>query len=198
MDTPEPDEAEHHPPGAAHRWGRALFVAAGVGLVLAVTSGLLQAFEAECRELPREDLGLVELGQLRRVVDRYKARPEVPMRLTPRQASFLLREEFELPVWVNVVGGELTFESRVPRFGRCWSVSFDGDIAVRDGVATVRPRQLIIGHLSLTPLVGGWSWEVVPLHLQLPRARELLAHVASAELDGDEILLTVDDPSWLR
>ena len=59
-----------HPPGAAHRWGRALFVAAGVGLVLAVTSGLLQAFEAECRELPREDLGLVELGQLRRVVDR--------------------------------------------------------------------------------------------------------------------------------
>lgn len=198
MDLDEDPRGAHAGPRAHVGWIRAVVVAATVGGGLALGALLSQAIEPECRELPREDLTIVEMGQLRRVVDRYKADPAVPMRLTPRQASFLLREEFELPVWVNVIGAEVTFESRVPRFGRCWSVSFDGDLSISDGVATVVPRTLVIGHLALTPVLTGWPWTVIPAQLQLPRARELLGHVVDAHVEDEQIVVSVDDPGWLR
>jgi hypothetical protein len=198
MESSEPDETEPSPEPGGPRWRLVASLALGVGLGVAGLAAFEQAFDAECHELPREDLSLAEMGQLRRRVDQYKSDPSVPLTLTAREASFLLREEFDLPVWMTVADNELELEVRLAQLGGCWNLRYAGDLAVHDGVARVRPREVVIGHLSLTGLLAGVSWDVVPAQLPLPRATELLEHTTSAVLLADGIQVRIDEPGWLR
>lgn len=197
MDSPDPyDPARPVNPGRG--WVLVGLTAVGVGLVLAGGSAVQQAFARECRALPREDLSLAEMGQLRRLVDTYKSHPDLPMVLTARQASFLLREEFELQVWISAEAGVATLEARLPEDGWCWNVSFTGELSVEDAVATIRPDRMAIGDLSLSWLVAGAAWEVFPAQLAPPRAGELLSHLRRVRVVGDSFEVSVDDPAWLR
>lgn len=198
MTEPLDDHEDPAPSRGGRGWGWVVPAAVGLGALLAAASALLAAFDADCAPLPREDLSLAEMGQLRRRVDRYKSDPSTPLTLTAREGSFLLREEFDLPVWLTVAHDELALEARVPQLGRCWNVSYVGDLVIRDGVATIRPRTLSLGHLSLTGLVSGATWDVYPGQMPLPRAAELLQHTTSAVLLSDGLQVRVDDPAWLR
>jgi hypothetical protein len=197
MSVSEPDEPHPTGPGTGG-WGVIVPVAVAVGLGFAGVAVAHEAFDAECRDLPREELSLAEMGQLRRLVDRYKSDPSRPLSLSGRQASFLLREEFEIPMWMDVRGSELSVELRVPQAGRCWNVSYQGDLSVTDAVATLRPRALRVGHLALTPLVDGVALRVEPHQVSLPRAAELLGHTTHLALSADGLDVQVDDPVWLR
>jgi hypothetical protein len=198
METDGPDEGRRSSRAGAREWTRVVPIALLVGVVLAAGAAGVQAFDPECRELPREELSLAEMGHVRRLVDRYKSEPGTPLSLTARQASFLLREEFELPVWVSVDGDETSFEVRIPQGDRCWNISFAGNVTVRDAVATLTPTSMTIGHLAVTRFVAGSSWDVVPLQLRLPRAVELLQHLRSVQVVDDRVEVVVDDPGWLR
>lgn len=157
------------------------------------------ATSAECAEIPREDLTLREMGVLRRLIEGYKRDPTEPLALTARQASFLLREEFELTAWFATGDdGELTGELTVPRDGGCWNVSFRGTVEVDDALARVVPSELRVGDLPLGWLVAGHTWRLGPERMPHDKARELLGHLASVRVDGEQLLVRVDDPSWIR
>jgi hypothetical protein len=183
------------------RVGRAI-LALAAGLLL-VAGGLAAwawslATASECADLPREDLTLYEMGQLRRTLDRYKSDPSSPMSLTPRQASFLVREQFELEAWLTVAGDQVLLEARQPTDRGCWNVAFRGRINVRDGVAHVLPTDLSIGRLGLGWIASLRSWEVRPNDLADARAADLLSHLTAASVSGGWFYVEVDDPRWIR
>src|SRR5687767_5439710 len=114
------------------------------GVVVGVASTLLvliamagygwsRARSSECAELPREDLSLREMAQLRRRMDVYKRDPVSTLILSGREASFLVREEFRLQAWLGIEGAQVHLEARVPEHGRCWNLAFQGRVEVERG-----------------------------------------------------------------
>ncbi|MCB9689187.1 MAG: hypothetical protein H6738_03365 [Alphaproteobacteria bacterium] len=192
--------------GANTRSTRRRWWALGAVLSIAVASAIAgvgwawsRATSPTCDEIPREDLTLREMGTLRRLIEVYKRDPSQPLTLSARQASFLLREEFELTAWFTTSeAGGLSGQLTIPREDGCWNLSFDGTVEVDDGVATVVPQEIEVGDLSLGWLVGGHAWRLGPARMPQPKAEELLGHLASVRVDGGQILVKVDDPSWIR
>lgn len=171
-------------------------------LVAAPVAALLVAYRLAsgpaCAEIPREDLTLREMGTLRSTIESYKRDPSRPLDLTARQASFLLREEFQLLAWFTTEVGSVAGQAVVDEDGRCWNLVFRGTVAVDGGRATVIPEELRVGDLPLGWLVGGRAFDVGPERLPQERARELLAHLASVRIEDGRVLVRVDDPSWIR
>lgn len=201
----DPNHADAAPPGGPRRRVSRRLVLAGSAVGLAVVGAscgaaivFRLASAPECAELPREDLTLREMGSLRRAVETYKHDPSVPLTLDSRQASFLLREEFELLAWFSTDDGHLSGEARLPREGRCWNVAFQGEVAVDEGRATVTPDDLRIGDLPLGWLVRGRTFEFGPERVTEEKAAVLLGHLASLRVDGDRVVVKVDDPTWIR
>ena len=158
------------------------------------------AQSADCAELPREDLTLYEMGQLRRTIDRYKSNPAEPMALTPRQASFLLREQFKIATWMTVAGDQVLIEIRQPRpeGAGCWNVAFRGRFDVRDSVAHVAPTDLTIGRLHLGRIASWLPWRFRPADIPDPHAADLLAHLAAVNVSDGWFHVKVDDPRWIE
>ena len=140
------------------------------------------------------------MGQLRRSLDHYRSDPSVAMTLTPRQASFLLREQFKISAWLTVAGDQVLLEARQPRGeGKgCWNIAFRGRVEVRDAVAYVAPTDLSVGRLGL-----GWAaslkpWEVRPEDVADPHAKDLLRHLSVVNVAGGWFTVEVDDPTWIE
>lgn len=152
-----------------------------------------------CAELPREDLSLQEMGQLRRALDRYKSDPTIPITLTPRQASFLLREEFKLMAWLTVAGDQVRLEARLPEDdGTCWNVEFRGHVVVEDGVAHLVPSDVSVGRLGLGWVLRGRQLDLRPEQVREPKAAELLSHLTRVRVEDGWFRVEVDDPRWIR
>lgn len=168
-----------------------------------------QARPADCGELPREDLSLREMGQLRRRIDAYKhdLRPS-PLILSGREASFLLREEFELPAWLEVTGSEVRVRAQVEEGGRCWALGFRGSVELEHGLVRLRPTDLTVGRLGLSWLAAGRTFEIpVPVQTGSPPAREegprarlrdLAAHLLTMQVADGSVFVRVDDRGWIR
>jgi hypothetical protein len=164
-----------------------------------------KAVAPECAELPREDLSLREMAQLRRRLDAYKHHPESPLVLTAREASFLVREQFEILAWIGIEGTEVHLETRLPEVaglgdGRCLNVAFRGSMGVHEREARVVPTSLRLGSLDLSWLVQGREMAVPGSIVGVPGpgAAELFAHVVSMEIAEGSVVVRVDDPGWIR
>lgn len=178
--------------------GVALTLLAGLGLGGLVWS---RARSAGCDTLPREDLSLREMGQLRRRMDAYKGDPDLPLTLSGREASFLVREQFELPAWLAIEGTQVHLEARLPEEGgRCWNVGFRGRVEVEEGVAHVVPTSFTVGELDLGWFVRGRRFEVPDALLASsgPGAAELARHLVSMQIADGTMFVRVDDPGWIE
>ena len=202
--TTDPDNSQ---PGWVRRHGRFLRgVLVGVVLTLLAVSGLgalawSRARSAGCDALPREDLSLREMAQLRRRMDAYKGDPDLPLTLSGREASFLVREQFELPAWLAIEGAQVHLEARLPEEGgRCWNVGFRGRVEVEEGVAHVVPTSFTVGQLDLGWLVRGRRFAVPDAVLAAPgpEAAELAEHVVSMQIADGTMFVKVDDPGWIE
>ncbi|MEZ4235208.1 MAG: hypothetical protein R3F59_03400 [Myxococcota bacterium] len=184
--------------------------------VLLAAAGLGWAWHlarsSDCAALPREDLSLREMGQLRRRLDAYKRseRPS-PLILSGREASFLLREEFGLPAWLAVEGSEVSVQAQVGEEGRCWDLGFTGQVELEHSVARLRPSGVRIGRLDLSWLVRGRSFDVpvqsLPAEPPAPAddggrqpiaLRDLADHLLTMQVADGSVFVRVDDPGWIR
>jgi hypothetical protein len=179
--------------------------ALGLLLVLGGVSALAlllvrKIVATECAELPREDLSLGEMAQLRRRLDAYKHSPEAPLVLSAREASFLVREQFEILAWIGIEGTEVHLETRLPDDGRCLNVTFRGSLGMQERVAKVVPTSLWLGSLDLSWLVAGREMAVPEsiVNVPGPKAAELFSHVISLEVAEGSVMVRVDDPGWIR
>lgn len=201
------DDADAPVPGLWQRHGRflrgvlagvVLTLLAGVGLTLWIWS---RVGPAACDELPREDLSLREMAQLRRRMDTYKGDPHTPLSLSGREASFLVREQFELPAWLAIDGTEVHLEARLPEdSGRCWNVGFLGRVEVEEGVAHVVPTSFTVGRLDLGWFVRGHRFAVPSAVVSAPgpEAAEILEHLVSMQIADGTMFVRVDDPGWIE
>ncbi|MEQ1569754.1 MAG: hypothetical protein ABMA64_29230 [Myxococcota bacterium] len=182
------------------RWMAAACVAAALALL---TGGAGWAYVAasavECEALPREDLSLSEMVQLRRRLDAYRDHPESPLALSGREASFLMREQFDLPAWLAIRGGEVALEARIGETGRCWNVGFRGELEVRGGRPLVSPDELRVGKLQLGWWLRGRQFELPGLEPSEEGAplATLLAHLVQMDVVDGEVYLRLDDPAAL-
>jgi hypothetical protein len=190
---------------------RALLTLGGGSLLLFVVLAIVglvlvqKAVATECAELPREDLSLREMAQLRRRLEAYKDHPESPLVLTAREASFLVREQFQILAWIGIEGTEVHLETRLPDLagsgqGRCLSVTYRGSLDVHEREARVVPTSLRLGSLDLSWLVRGREMAVPESLVTVPGpgAAELFAHVVSMEITEGSVIVQVDDPGWIR
>lgn len=159
------------------------------------------AAAGDCGQLPREDLSLREMADLRNLIDAYKV-DDTPLALTARQASFLLREELKVPAWLEIVGATVRVEARLPNGPpeRCWSVTYRGTFQVEGGHAYVVPDLVRIGRLDL-------GWWLAEQRMELPEVvvvaggpkfTEFFSHVESLQVADGGLTLQLDDPRWMR
>ncbi|MEQ1504559.1 MAG: hypothetical protein ABMB14_20135, partial [Myxococcota bacterium] len=162
-----------------------------------------------CVELPREDLSLREMGALRRRLEDYKGDPRSTLVLSGREASFLVREQFDLPAWLAIDGTEVRLEAQVPHgesdpehveAGACWAVRFRGRVEVDRGRAFVVPDGMSLGDLDLTWIVGGRKLELPRSVLSAPgpAAAELADHLVSMQIADGTMFVRLDDPTFIR
>lgn len=173
-----------------------VFIAGGALVVYGL------ARSGECEHLPREDLSLREMADLRHLMDAYKVASAPQLDLTARQASFLVREEFDVPAWLEIKGPTLRVEARLPDGApeRCWNVTYRGAFEVAHGRAYVVPDALRVGQLDL-------GWWIRAQRLAVPDAivaaggpklTEFFGHLESLHVRDGGMSVTLDDPRWIR
>jgi hypothetical protein len=189
---------------------RGLLLAALLGVAIVSSGAALGVYRLAtseaCGLLPREDLSLREMADLRHVLDGYKTRIErlgPPLELTSRQTAFLLREELDVPAWIEVHGPVLRLEGRFtggnPE-GRCWNVTYRGSFRVEGGQAYVVPDTLWVGRLDLGWWLRDQRVRLPPVLVKLGGLRlvDLFSHLELLELGGDKVSVRLDDPRWIR
>lgn len=173
----------------------ALAILAGVGGWAWLQAG------TPCEDLPREDLSLGEMAALHRRVEAYKQSTEgAALQLSAREASFLVREQLDLPAWLAIRGTDLAVEARVTRSGRCWNVGFQGSVQFEGGTPFIATDDLRVGRLDLGWAVRGWRFGLPRSWLATGDAQvdDLVNHLVSVEVTDGQLAVQLDDPEAIR
>jgi len=156
-----------------------------------------QMLQPTCREVPRPDLSLQEMVDVKLKVDDAEREGSAPFRLSGREASFMLRDVLRLPMHVELDDGEVHLKASLPYHDDCYNIDYVGGALLEDGVAHLHPTRFQIGDLDVSSWVDG-ATEVSTLGWISPEAVELLAHVESLRIENDQVVIDVDDVRALR
>ena len=174
---------------------RALLIVAGmVGCAGVLTLGLLGlVITDECVDLKPSDLELVEIGNLQKRVRAHAADPNQPLVLSGDELSFLVGDYLEYPVRVSVRDSRLFALVTLVQSPGCINVAFEGGVEVQGGFADVTVNKLAVGHLGLTGVLQGETYRLAPEDVPSGRASDLLDHVMSLTVEGEEVRVMVRD-----
>ena len=174
---------------------RALLIVAGVvgcaGVLMLGLSTLV--ITDECVDLKPSDLELVEIGNLQKRVRAHATDPTQALVLSGDELSFLVGDYLEYPVRLSVQDSRLFALVTLVQSPGCINVAFEGGVEIQGGLADVTVNKLAVGHLGLTNLLQGETYRFTPEDVPGGRASDLLAHVASLVVEGDEVRVTVHD-----
>jgi len=168
-------------------------------LVLTVVVSWLwgQMLQPVCNEIQRPDLSLQEMVDVKLKVDDSERQGSAPLRLSGREATFVLREVLRLPMHVEVHDGAMTLDAAMPYRDACYNIHYEGSAEVREGVATLAPSRFVIGELDVAPWTEG-DTELAQLEWVSPTVAEMMTHVESLRIDGAEVVVDIDDVRMFR
>jgi hypothetical protein len=149
-------------------------------------------------EIEQADMTLEELVAVKNRVQDYQRNPEGALRLSAKEASFILADNLKYSVWLQAEGDKLTVALALREDELCWNIGFTGTVSVEKGVATVVPSKLQIGALDFTPLALGKVYNFDRSDLDGPQAGRLLAQTQSLRIDDGWLEVKLDDPGSLR
>lgn len=176
-------------------------VAVGVSITLAALVGVTaivwsRAVDERCETLPRADLSLQEMADIKLKVDASEREGSTPIEFSGREASFVVRDVLGLPIYIDVDGDEMVAQAAVQRASSCYNVYFKGRVAVSDGVVSIVPRELRVGAVDLSWWVARRAFG--PGVLREAGADELISHVERLDVAEDRLTVKVDDVGALR
>ncbi len=184
---------------------RVVRIGLGFGMAaVGVTSvGMAWAIEAAkpttCMALEKADLSLQEIVAVKRQVDAHDGEDTTTaLRLSGREATFILAEHFEYPVWVSVHDDEVEARLALPDNGHCYNIEFQGQVHVDHGVASVVPSHLLIGRLDLSTLFGGKRIELGATTIKAESVAGLLTKTQQLTVEEDRIVVELDDVAGLQ
>jgi len=181
-----------------------LLIGIGVGVGLGWTAAMQRSLMSRrCMELDEVDLEVDEIVALK---DRWKAYvrdsdPNARLRLTTKEATFLLRAESDLGLTLSGDQQRLRALVTVPAEGGCYNVEYLGGVVVTDGLAVLDVDELSIGGTDLSDLaglggaLGGARQAVSPEDLVDPRLSEILANIERLTVEDGDLLVRFEDPS---
>jgi hypothetical protein len=188
-------------------WVALAAIALLVGLAAGVGFGWRAAMEqtlvsSSCVPLERVDLEVAEIVDLKQRWRSYSRDPgsEAHLEVSPREATFLLRGESALGVWLGAEGDHLLAKVTVPQEGGCYNVEYQGKLEISDGMALLDVEQLRVGHTDLTELaglggaIGGARQAVRPEDVEDPTLKAQLANIRHLEVREGKIRVRFVDP----
>lgn len=186
-------------PEGRSRGRRVLRAAIVLSLAILVVGGgalawlYAQVAPGECRTLQRADLSIEEIIAIKQRVEAHQLDRSAPLRLSGREASFLLADTLRYPVHIAVDGSEVGAELALPagKAERCYHVDFHGSVVVEEAVAVVVPSRLVVGELDLSGWVGGRAVELGPDDLR-EHAGQLLARMRQLQVEDGHLLVDID------
>jgi hypothetical protein len=150
-----------------------------------------------CRDIARPDLSLQEMVDVKLKVDESERQGSAPIRLSGREATFVLRDVLRLPMRVDVEDDQVHFEAAMPYRDACYNIDYQGRAALADGVATLEPSRFRVGDLDVTNVAEGPT-PIARLGWVSPDIVEVLGHLESLEVEGAELVVHIDDVRALR
>ena len=181
------------------RIGAGIFLGALGLAALSVAWAVDAAKPAACISLDKAELTLQEIISVKRQVDAHQEDAvDHMLRFNGREATFILAEHFEYPVWVSVHDHKLEARLALPDNGYCYNIEFQGHVEIEEGIASVVPSHLLIGRLDLSTLLNGHQFI---LDAQTERAdgmSHLLRHIHHLAVEEDHIVLQLDDVASLQ
>ena len=189
-------------------WLGVLGVGAVIGVGVGVAIGWRAAMErsflsTRCRVLERVDLEVDEIVALK---DRWKAyvrseHDDAALELTPREATFLLRGESKVGVWLDGHDETLDVLMTVPSGKGCYNVEFTGQVTVAKGLAVMDVERLEVGGRDLSDLaglggaLGGSKQAVSPEDIEDPDVAAALSNIDSLQVHQGRLHIRFIDPS---
>ena len=156
-----------------------------------------QTLQATCQEIERPSLTLEEMVDVKLKVDESERQGSAPLRLTGREATFVLREVLRLPVRIQVEDGHLQLQAALPYRDDCYNITYDGTAELHDGMVTLSPSHFVVGDLDLST----WAQGATPLS-QLAwisaEASDMASHLESLHIDGDHVVVDIVDVRVFR
>jgi hypothetical protein len=178
------------------------------GLALGVGVGWRAAMERSlvsrrCADLPEVDLSVDAIVALKERWRRYTHSddPDAHLVLSPREASFLLRGESDVGVFLEGAGADLHAELTVPVEEGCYNVDFTGTLEIRRGLAVFDISRLEVGGQDLSGLTGlggalGSPRQALgPDDVEDPDIRAALANIEDLFIRDGAIHVRFVDPS---
>lgn len=179
-----------------------------IGVVIGVGLGWRAAMSQSlvsrsCESLPDVDLTVPEIVALKKRWQAYvrSSDPDATVAVTPREATFLLRAESDLGVFLSAAGERLDARITVPANPGCYNVHFAGGVQVNEGLAVLDVDALRIGATDLSGLTGlsgvlaGSKQAVGPDDIADPRLGELLRNVDRLAVRDGELHVRFADPA---
>lgn len=175
----------------------------GVGVAIGWRSAMGRSLlSRQCMELQRVDLEVSEIVSLK---ERWKAYrrssdPEATVSVSPTEATFLVRGESDLGIWLAGRGSTLEAKVTVPAEGGCYNIEYVGGVQVREGLALLDPEKLHIAGQDLTALAGlggalGSARQAVgPDDLEDPHLKRSLANIERMDVVDGQIRIRFVDP----
>lgn len=174
-------------------------VACVVGLASIWGSWAVEAVgPSPCMELQQAEFPTIEelIGTKDKVLA-YVREPVGELSLSGKEASFVLADNLQYPVWIETRNDELFVQMALPDDERCYNIEFLGRVSVEGGLAHVVPSAVRAGQLDLSPFVRGRALDVTPSDITGPKARQLLTQTRKLRVEDDAVLVTLDDPGSL-
>lgn len=140
-----------------------------------------------CAPVVVPQLEMVELIAIRKKTVMHRTNPDLPMLLSDRELSWVLTEQYRIPI--ELVADHRAVTARKPLLldgGICGDLRFSGEVSIERGVMRVRPERARLGAWPL-PMIPGREVEVDPLDLgpEGPAAARLVGAIESLEVrDG--------------
>lgn len=153
--------------------------------------------QPECVEVPRADLSLQEMVDVKVKVDDSERAGSSELVFDGAEASFVLREVMRQPLYVETDGPRLRLVGAFPYRDQCYNLDYDGGVVIENGVAELDPERFRVGDLDLT------AWVQRPIALAdvgwvSADAAALLVHLEWLRVDGGTVRVKVDDVRALR
>ncbi|MBA2320403.1 MAG: hypothetical protein H0V89_04535, partial [Deltaproteobacteria bacterium] len=137
-----------------------------------------------CAPVVVPQLDMIELIALRKKTVVHRTHPNQPMLLSDREMSWVLTEQYRIPI--ELAADDAVVTARKPLLlegGICGELRFTGEVSVERGVMRVRPERVRLGAWPL-PLIPGREVDVDPLDLgpEGPAAARLVGAIESLEV----------------